>query len=64
MSIGQFPVQCLHLVPVLAQLAVDLLQVLIHLVRVVTPHDPREVALRGFLEEIAELSINIGLHVA
>ena len=64
MRIGQLPVQSLHLVTVLTQLAVDLLQVLVDLVRVITSHDPGEVALRGFLEEIAELSVNIGLHVA
>jgi hypothetical protein len=49
---------------VLAEIAVDLLQVLVYLMRVVPTHDPGEVALRSFLEEVAELSIDVGLHVA
>ena len=56
--------QRLDLLPVLAQFAVHLLQMLVDLVRVETTHDPREVALRGLLEEVAELSIDVGLHVA
>ena len=62
--VGQLPVQRLDLLPVLAQFAVDLLEVLVDLVRVVAAHDPREVALRGLLEEVAELGIDVGLHVA
>ena len=56
--------QRLDLLPVLAQFAVDLLKMLVDLVRVETAHDPREVALRGLLEEVAELGIDVGLHVA
>jgi len=54
----------LGLVAVLAEITVDLLQVLVDLMRVVATHDPGEVALRSFLEEVAELSIDVGLHVA
>jgi hypothetical protein len=56
-------VQRLDLLAVLAQLVIDLLQVLVDLVRVVAPHHSREVAAEGFLEEVAELSVNVGLHV-
>ena len=64
MRVGELPVQRLDLIPVLAQFAVDLLEMLVDLVRVVSAHDPREVALRGLLEEVAELGIDVGLHVA
>jgi hypothetical protein len=33
-------------------------------VRIVSAHDSGEVAQGGFLEEVAELGIDIGLHVA
>src|SRR5262249_13840074 len=62
--VGQLSVQRLDLFPVLAQFAVDLLEMLVGLVRVVSAHAPREVALRGLLEEVAELGNDVGLHFA
>src|ERR1035438_5823589 len=56
MRIGQLLLECPHLVPVLAHLTVELLEVLVDLVRVVSPHDPRELTGCGFLEEVAELA--------
>jgi hypothetical protein len=44
--VGKFLLQSLGLVPVLPQIAVNLLQVLVDLMRVITPHDPGEVTLR------------------
>ena len=62
--VGEFLLQRLGLVPVLAEVGIHLLQVLVDLMRVVATHDPGKVALRSFLEEVAELSIDVGLHVA
>jgi len=60
--VGELLLEGLGLIPVLAKVGVDPLQVLIDLMRVVTTHDPGKVALRSFLEEVAELCIDVGLH--
>ena len=64
MGVGQLLLQCLNLLAVLADLTVKLLEVFVNLMRVVAPHHPGELAGRGFLEEVAELSVNFRLHVA
>ena len=64
MRVGQLPVHRLHLLPVLAHFGVELLEMLVDLMRIVAAHDPREIALRGLLEKVAELGIDVGLHVA
>jgi hypothetical protein len=64
MSVGQFLLQCLNLLAVLAHLAVKLLEVFVDLMRVVTAHHPRELAGGGFFEEVAELGVDFRLHVA
>ena len=63
-SVGQFLLQRLNLLAVLAHLAVKLLEVFVDLMRVVTTHHPRELAGGGFLEEVAELGVDFRLHVA
>ena len=63
-GVRQLLLECLNLIAVLAHLTVELLEVLVDLMRVVSPHDPRELAGRGFLEEVAELGVDFRLHVA
>jgi hypothetical protein len=48
----------------LTQLAAELLQVLIDLVRVKPAQDSREDGLRSFVENVTELSIAIRVHIA
>ena len=64
MGVGQLLLECPNLIPVLADLTVELLEMLVDLMRVISPHDPRELTRCGFLEEVAELGVDFRLHVA
>jgi len=61
--VGQFLLQCLYLVPVLADFGVKLLQDLVDFVLVIPAHHPREVAGWGVFEEVAQLGIYFRLHL-
>src|SRR3984957_4593948 len=63
-SVGQFLLQRLNLLAVLAHLAVKLLEVFVDLMRVIAAHHPCELAGSGFFEEVAELGVDFRLHVA
>jgi hypothetical protein len=64
MCVRKLLLEGLNLIPVLAHLTVELLEVLVDLVRVISPHDPCELTGCGFLEEVAELGVDFRLHVA
>jgi hypothetical protein len=52
------------LLAVRAHFGFDLPDVLVDLMAVVAPHDRRELARRGFLEEVGQLGVNVRLHMA
>jgi hypothetical protein len=54
----------LDLVFVLAQLPLNLGEMLVDLLRVVSAHHFRELARLCVFKEVCELGVNIGLHVA
>jgi hypothetical protein len=49
---------------VLADLGIDLPEVLVDLVGVIAAHYFRELPRRSLFEEVGELGVNVGLHVA
>ncbi len=61
-SVGELPLQGLSGFLVPARLVLQLLQALIDLVRVIPSHDTGEVG--RVIKIVAELSIDVGLHVA
>ena len=60
----ELALHCLHLLAVLAKLSLELLDVRIDLAPVIAPEHRVELTWGCFLEEIAQLGVDVGLHVA
>ncbi|HEY4703898.1 MAG TPA: hypothetical protein VIH64_18520, partial [Streptosporangiaceae bacterium] len=61
---SQVPVQSLNLILLLAQISLNLGEMLVDLLRIVAAHNFRELARLLVIKEVGELCVNIGLHVA
>jgi hypothetical protein len=57
-------VQTLDLILLLAQIPLNLGEMLVDLLRIVAAHNFRELARLLVFKEVGELCVNIGLHVA